>query len=162
MTFALAASSAAFFWDLRTNPAGSACRYWQFSPLGHSQNQPNFCVSIAWMKCLHTIYWALVRREGGRIKHQKWYRALTSVVVRGLPAFDNTTVRSFSSSQVSIVSIWWEWLMRYEQLVMNWKYTPWSFSSRLSSYKFFFSTLRPTLRSWLNLHFVPFSQLPAL
>ena len=31
-------------------------------------------------------------------------KKLTSVVVRGLPAFDSTTLRSFSSSQVSIVS----------------------------------------------------------
>ena len=56
MTLAFAASSAAFFWDLSTKPGGSAWRYWQLSPFGHSQNQPNFCDSIAWMKCLHTIW----------------------------------------------------------------------------------------------------------
>jgi hypothetical protein len=41
--------------------------------------------------------------ENGESKNKN---ELTSVVVRGLPAFDSTTVRSFSSSQVSIVSIY--------------------------------------------------------
>jgi hypothetical protein len=52
-------------------------------PFGHSQNQPNLLVSMASMKYLHTI----------------------SVVVRGFPALEVTTRRSFSSSHLSIVSI---------------------------------------------------------
>jgi hypothetical protein len=41
MTFAFAASSNAFRCALRTKPGGSACRYLQSWPLGHSQNHPN-------------------------------------------------------------------------------------------------------------------------
>lgn len=33
----------------------------------------------------------------------------TSVVVRGLPCFDNTTLRNFASSQFSIVSVTFGW-----------------------------------------------------
>ena len=41
----------------------------------------------------------------GELRASMMFKELTSVVVRGLPAFDSTTVRSFSSSQVSIVSM---------------------------------------------------------
>ena len=43
----------------------------------------------------------------GELRTSMMFKELTSVVVRGLPAFDSTTVRSFSSSQVSIVSMIW-------------------------------------------------------
>ena len=69
-----------------------------------------------------------------------------SVVVRWLPFLDRTTDRSFSSSQSAEVSCF---------LVS-------SSSARESVYRFRFSVLRSTSRSWANLHFLPFSQLPFL
>ena len=69
-----------------------------------------------------------------------------SVVVFGLPCLLNTTCRSFSSSQSSMPSF----------------HLASSSASRVSWYRFFFSPFRSTAGSWLNLHFLPFSQLPCL
>lgn len=64
ITFALFASSIAFLCDLRTNPGGRACLYWQFSPFGHSQNQPN--LGIHRMSRMIKVSWvnALLRLNG--------------------------------------------------------------------------------------------------
>lgn len=72
-----------------------------------------------------------------------------SVVVRGLPCLLITTLRSFSSSQSSMVSFCFFSSSS-------------SFSSRVSVYKSFLAALRSTLGSCENLHFRPFSQCPCL
>lgn len=70
-----------------------------------------------------------------------------SVVVFGFPCLLITTSRSFSSSHPAISSF---------------RFSSSSSSSLVSVYRFRFSLFRPTSRSWLNLHFLPFSQLPCL
>lgn len=76
------------------------------------------------------------------------YLHTLSVVVLGFPCLLMTTFFSFSSSQSSMVSFFFS--------------SSSASLSRVSVYKLLFSVFRSTLGSWLNLHFLPFSQLPFL
>ena len=112
-----------------TYPGGKLCRYIHLSPpFGHVQNQPYFPSSTAEIKYLQTL----------------------SVVVFGFPCRLNTTFRSFSSSQSSILSF------------CNSSFRFASSSSRVSWYKSLFAPFLSTFRSCENLHFLPFSHWPFL
>jgi hypothetical protein len=166
-----AASSSALRSDLSTKPGGRACRYLQSRPFGHSQNQPNLC-GVSGCRKIGNRVCKLLRLDGldeefaddlCRRQRDVWAveERRTSVVVRGLPCLDTMTVRSFSSSHLSMVSAH-AGKQDVKDAAMK-KYAPSSsFSSRSSPYRFRFSTFLPTSRSWLNLHLFPFSQCPLL
>ncbi|KAH3670621.1 hypothetical protein OGAPHI_001136 [Ogataea philodendri] len=99
---------------------------------------------------LHSLF--CFGSESGHVQNQPYFPSSTarmkclqtmSVVVFGLPCLDKITFLSFSSSQLSIVSNF--------------------FSSSLSSeYKSLLAAFLPTVRSWLNLQFLPLVHAPAL
>ena len=128
----------------RSYPGGKLCLYMHLSPpFGHVQNQPYFPFSTASTKNLHTL----------------------SVVVLGLPCLLMTTCRSFSSSvsvRRSPVSQPLQVHKPSSQSAISSFFLSSSSFSLVSLYKSFFSPLRSTLKSWLNLHFFPFSQFPCL
>ena len=137
-----------------TYPGGKLCLYLQASPpFGQVQNQPYLPFSTAAMKYLHTL----------------------SVVVLGLPCLLITTCRSLAKILVSILSDsrgschphCWNWyIIPSSQSAMSSFFfcsSSSSFSfSLVSWYRSLFCPFLSILKSWLNLHFLPFSQLPAL
>jgi hypothetical protein len=160
ITFALAASASAFFCAFSTKPAGNACLYWHFSPpFGHSQNHPNLSqFKSGSIKVKHSEDTLVTFDSLDKVfaDNLNIYQPIalgnlcpkhTSVMVRGFPCFESTTFLNFSSSHVSMVSLISSGGQHRSHKVNIPAYSPASFSSLVSEYKFFFSTFLSTFKS---------------